>query len=209
MKTLAKETAQYVEIGRGRLYAIAFGCEHPQAKVLLCGPSPINRLYSLAAWVRWARFLVQHNIAAVRFDYRGTGESAGEFVEMSFNDWVDDVEQMSVWADSKLGKCPLVLHGMGMGGLLAEKTFSSGRGEGLLLWSALTRARDLFDQALIMRLSMDMVHTRLKKRKSFHAQCPIRFINSEWIQSGTTIKTSSINGRRCEASGLPRMSSPA
>jgi len=166
MTAICKEKAQYLEIGAERLYVITFGCEAPKAKVLLCGPSPSNRLFSLAAWVRWARFLAQHNFAAVRFDYRGTGESTGEFLEMTFRDWLDDIQQVSAWADSQLGKSPLVLHGMGMGGLLAQRVFNSGRGDALLLWSPLPRAADVFDQALRMRLSLDMVQVRGENRKS-------------------------------------------
>jgi pimeloyl-ACP methyl ester carboxylesterase len=166
MVAVHKEIAQYLQIGNERIYAITFGCENPQAKVLLCGPSPTNRLYSLASWARWARFLAQHNFAAIRFDHRGTGESTGNFVEMTFAHWLEDVQQLAAWADSQLGKSPLILHGMGMGGLLAQKVFSTGQGDALLLWSPAARASDIVNQALIMRVSMDMVQSPPESRKS-------------------------------------------
>lgn len=166
MVAVYKETARYLEVASHSLYTITFGCESPKAKILLCGPGPTHRLYSLAAWVRWARFLAQHNCIAIRFDYRGTGESTGKFVEMTFEDWWDDILQMSAWADAEFGHTPLVLHGIGMGGLLAQKAFTSGRGDALLLWSPSVHASDVLDQALIMRLSMDLMQLKPENRKS-------------------------------------------
>jgi hypothetical protein len=160
------ESARYVELGNERVYTIVFGCERPIAKVLLCGPFPADRLYSLAAWVKWARYLARHNIIAIRFDYRGTGESTGTFTEMNFDHWLADVRDMAQWAASEYGQAPLVLHGKEMGGLLAQKAFASGAGDGLLMWSPPASARELLRQSLTIRLSMDLMLLKPGERKS-------------------------------------------
>jgi len=162
----AWETARYVALGSERVYSIVFGCERPLAKVLLCGPFPADRLYSLAAWVKWARFLAKNGILAIRFDYRGTGESTGTFTEMNFNYWLEDVREMARWAASEFGHAPLVLHGKEMGGLLAQKVFASGGADGLLMWSPPVSARELLRQGLTIRLSMDLMMLKPGERKS-------------------------------------------
>lgn len=160
------ETARYLELGGERVYTVSYGCEAPAAWVLLCGPFPSDRLYSLAAWAKWGRFLACHDLAAVRFDYGGTGESTGRFSEMDFGRWLKDVEAMSDWVSTQAGGRPLVLHGLGMGALLAQKAFSAGRGDALLMWSPPLQALDILKQGLMIRLSMDMLLYRLADRKS-------------------------------------------
>jgi len=160
------EAARYLELGGERVYTVSYGCEAPVAQVLLCGPFASDRLYSLAAWAKWARFLTKNDLAAVRFDYRGTGESTGRFSEMDFGTWLRDVEAMSDWAVSASGGLPLVLHGLGMGALLAQKAFAAGRGDGLLMWSPPAQALDILKQGLMIRLSMDMLLYRVEERKS-------------------------------------------
>lgn len=165
-KSGAWETARYLDMGGERLYTIVFGCERPVAKVLLCGPFPADRLYSLAAWVKWARFLARNNILAIRFDYRGTGESTGTFTETNFHHWLDNVREMTAWAAAEYGHAPLVLHGKEMGGLLAQKVFASGSGDCLLMWSPPASARELLRQGLTLRLSMDLMLLKPGERKS-------------------------------------------
>lgn len=160
------ETARYLDLGGERVYTLIFGCERPVAKVLLCGPFPADRLYSLAAWVKWARFLARNNFMTIRFDYRGTGESTGVFTETNFQHWLDDVREMATWAAAEYKQVPLVLHGKEMGALLAQKVFASGIGDSLLMWSPPVSARELLRQGLTMRLSMDLMLLKPGERKS-------------------------------------------
>jgi alpha/beta superfamily hydrolase len=160
------EQAQYLENGGERLYALLFGCEAPAAWVLLCGPFPSDRLFSLAAWCKWARFLSSHGLAAVRFDYSGTGESTGRFSDMDFERWMADIRAMAEWTAAKAGGGPLFLHGLGMGGLLAQRVFAAGGGDGLLMWSPSKEGLDILKQGLMIRLSMDMLLHRMGDRKS-------------------------------------------
>jgi len=160
------EQGQYLELNGRQIYNITYGCEAPQARVLLCGPFPSDRLHSLVSWVRWARFLARNGVMSIRFDYSGTGESTGRFSETTFDHWYEDTFAMGVWMNSNTPACPLVLHGLGMGGLFAQKAFTAGLGNGLLLWSPANSARDVLNQALILRLSIDMIFLKPDQRKT-------------------------------------------
>ena len=159
------ETARYFELAGEKIYTISYCREAPSAWVLLCGPFPSDRLFSLAAWAKWARYLMKDDIAAVRFDYSGTGESTGDFFKMDFGRWLRDIEGMCDWVSPHTSDLPLILHGLGMGALLAQKAFAAGRGDGLLMWSPPLHALEILKQGLMARLSLDMLH-RVPCRKS-------------------------------------------
>jgi hypothetical protein len=118
--------------------------------------------------MKWARFLAAHNITVVRFDYRGTGESTGQFTNMDFDLWRDDIAEMAGWMFEKMGGVPMVLHGLGMGALLAQKVFASRKGNALLMWSPPLAARDVLKQGLMTRLAMDMALEKPGRRKTAH-----------------------------------------
>jgi alpha-beta hydrolase superfamily lysophospholipase len=162
------ERGTYIAAGGEQIYTISINCESPVAAVLLCGPFPTERLNSLGAWMKWARFLAANKVMAVRFDYRGTGESTGRFVEMDFDIWGEDIIRMADWMAENLETVPLILHGLGMGALLAQKAFALDKGNGLLMWSPPLEARDILKQGLMTRLAMDMALQKPGRRKSAH-----------------------------------------
>lgn len=117
-------------------------------QVLVAGCYAFSRERAYISWVRWARFLARHGLEVLRFDYRGSGESTGTFVEMDFDAWLDDTRCCARWLSDRGGGCPLVLHGFELGALLACKVFSQGIGDALLAWSPPASARDILSQAL-------------------------------------------------------------
>jgi hypothetical protein len=92
--------------------------------------------------------LAARRIEALRFDYRGVGESSGVFEDMSFGIWNEDVEFLAGWLKSRSPDVPLILHGLELGALLSSKTFASGVGDALLLWSAPTSANEVLRRPL-------------------------------------------------------------
>ena len=142
------EQAGYLESGGAHLYSVLHGVADPIARVLLVGPFASERFASYVPWVRWARFLASRRIEALRFDYRGVGESTGVFEEMSFDDWNQDVNFLAGWLKSQSPDVPLILHGLELGALLASKTFAAGAGDALLLWSAPANANEVLRRPL-------------------------------------------------------------
>ncbi len=142
------EQAGYLEFGGAHIYSVLHGVRDPVARILLVGPFASERFFSYIPWVRWARFLAARRIEALRFDYRGVGESTGSFEDMSFSAWNDDVEFLAGWLKKRSPDVPLILQGLELGALLASNTFVRGAGDALLLWAAPANANEVLRRPL-------------------------------------------------------------
>ena len=152
-----EERAGYYPVSGAHLYAVLHEVAEPVARVLLVGPFASERHNSYLPWVRWARYLAAANVEVLRYDYRGTGESTGDFEAMTFADWKEDVTLLSAWLKDREPKAPLVLHGLGLGAILAGKAFDAGTGDGLLLWSAPANANQALRQTLMRWVGLEQI----------------------------------------------------
>lgn len=154
----AGEQAGYLDHGGQQLYYVLHLPDRPvRAMALLAGPFASERPHSYTSWVRWARFLAASGIGAMRFDYRGVGESSGVFEEMTFDLWRLDIHACAQWIHRWFPDAPLALHGLGMGALLATEVFEQGIGDALLLWAPPSSGREVLSDALRRRLAIDYV----------------------------------------------------
>jgi alpha/beta superfamily hydrolase len=159
------EQAGYLEVSGTHLYTVLHGVADPVARVLLVGPFGGERHSSYIPWVRWARFLAARRIETLRYDYRGMGESTGVFQDMSFDNWIEDVEFLAGWLQSRLPDVPLILHGLGLGALLASKVFAADVANALLLWSAPANAHEVLRAALLRCIAVDNMFKYGDERK--------------------------------------------
>lgn len=148
------EQARYFESGGDHLYTVLHAVPEPTARVLLIGAFGAERHTSYLPWVRWARFLASRHIECLRFDYRGIGESTGDFQRLSFKDWREDVERLAHWLEQKSPEAPLILHGLELGAILASHVFANGIGDALLLWAAPHNANQVLRTPLQRRLAV-------------------------------------------------------
>jgi pimeloyl-ACP methyl ester carboxylesterase len=65
--------------------------------VVLCHGFTGQRLESHRLFVKMARDLAAHGIAALRFDFRGSGESEGHFQDMTISGEISDAEAALRW----------------------------------------------------------------------------------------------------------------
>jgi hypothetical protein len=149
------EKAGYLELSGAHLYTVLHHVPDPIARILLVGPFASERHFSYVPWVRWARFLASKGIEALRYDYRGVGESTGAFEDMSLDHWSEDVAFLAHWLRRRSPDVPLILHGLELGALLASRIFETGVGDALLLWSAPDNANDVLRAALLRRIAID------------------------------------------------------
>jgi len=122
---------------RGMLHLPDTGTKHPGV-ILFHGFSG-DRMEPGFMFVRFSRLLAKHNIASVRFDFLGSGESDGSFTDMTFS---NEVEQASLIFDyfknlDAVDEQNIILLGLSMGGALAGYLagMRSSELKGLVLWA--------------------------------------------------------------------------
>src|ERR1041385_4077738 len=126
MNTLTQEITErsgYFDQKGSQLFYTLHAAAEPAAIAVLARPFATERVTTYAPWVRWARFLARHGITTLHFDYRGVGESTGDFAELSVADWQDDLTLCVNWLREQNPGRPLLVHGLGFGGLLAAQLF--------------------------------------------------------------------------------------
>jgi len=160
------ERAGYFPVSGAHLYTVLHEVKNPVARVLLVGPFASERHNSYLPWMRWARYLAAENIEVLRYDYRGIGESTGVFEQMTFEDWSHDVRLLSAWFESRAPHVPLVLHGLGLGAILAGRAFDEGIGEALLLWSPPADANQALRATLMRWVGLEQIFKFGDDRKS-------------------------------------------
>ena len=152
------ELADYLPVGDEQLYYVlhqAMGA--PRGRVLLLGPFASERPHRYIPWVRWARFLAHRGYEAMRLDYRGCGESSGRFEDHDFLSWKDDARLCFDWLASRRPRAPAIIHGLGMGALLADRLFREGVGDALILWLPPKSGKEMLYQQLQLKLANDFV----------------------------------------------------
>lgn len=125
--------------------------------VLLLGPFAAERERAHLTLVRFARSLAAEGFDALRFDFRGVGESAGRFEDQTFSTWRDDARAALDHLASIAPGVPLSLVGVRLGALLAADLFAAGLGDRLLLWAPPESGRALLWETLRRTLTAEMM----------------------------------------------------
>jgi dipeptidyl aminopeptidase/acylaminoacyl peptidase len=98
-------------------------------------------------FVKTARRLASEGIASLRFDFRGSGESEGEFRDMTVSGEIKDAAASLdfLCGRSEVDKDRLGVLGLSMGGFVASRLASQDRRvKTLVLWAAAARASERF-----------------------------------------------------------------
>jgi pimeloyl-ACP methyl ester carboxylesterase len=87
--------------------------------------------------------LAQEGHHVLRFDYFGTGDSAGRVEEGSLSAWVEDIQQAALELREISGARQLSILGKRLGGALAIKACRAGLdAKRLVLWDPVVKGRD-------------------------------------------------------------------
>jgi hypothetical protein len=74
---------------------------------------------------------------------------------MSFEHWIEDAELLARWLSNREPRVPLLLHGLGLGALLAAKAFEKGLGSGLLMWAPPADAHRALRSLLVRSINLE------------------------------------------------------
>ena len=119
-------TEEFVEIPTGGQHA--FGVLHhsaepdPELGLVYCAPFAEEQKSAYRVFVEFARRAAAKGIASLRFDYRGTGDSDGNFQDFTLEDWVDDTAAAVVCLKRKTRVGRIGIVGVRLGGMIAVQT---------------------------------------------------------------------------------------
>lgn len=108
-----------------------------------------TRTESHRMFVKLSRRLAEHNIASLRFDFRGSGDSAGDFENLTIRSQIADaLEAIRFLARHKrVNSRRLALIGMSMGGAIAAHVVARERTrvKTLVLWAPVAEGAGILD----------------------------------------------------------------
>jgi dipeptidyl aminopeptidase/acylaminoacyl peptidase len=100
-------------------------------------------------FVKLSRALAGHGIASLRFDYRGSGDSAGEFEDMTIRSEVADTQEAIKFLahHKQINSRRLALIGLSMGGVVASYVVAreTARFKSLVLWAPVAEGAGILD----------------------------------------------------------------
>lgn len=145
-----------------------FGIYHPPAGmpkdegVVLCPPLFAEYLRTHACLRRVAVALADAGVPVLRFDYRGTGDSAGDFEETTPDDWRRDIAAAIAELQDLSGVGRVRLVGVRLGATLAAQVATDIRAvNSLVLWDPIING-DIYVKQL------EQTHRRLLAAHGLH-----------------------------------------
>lgn len=129
----------YVHTSRGNLFR-AYGIpgKSQGPSIVICNPLAEEAKSSFAVTMELCRALWKEGWSVVRFDYRGTGDSEGDFADSGLEDWLADAFSIIRDFTKRVGGSQIILMGLRLGANIASEICSRrGKEEnlkGIVLW---------------------------------------------------------------------------
>lgn len=140
---MANSVFHFGEVGLLGALRTPVRLQRRSAAVVLCNPlsEEANRAHRLYRVI--AADLERQGFATLRFDYRCTGDSAGDEADARLDEWVEDVVTAAGEAMQRAGVGRVVLCGARLGATLAALAAATGhlRVRQLVLWDAVIEGR--------------------------------------------------------------------
>jgi alpha/beta superfamily hydrolase len=159
------ESIEYLDVGGSQVYTVLHSPAKPAAAVLLCGPVSSERARPHRTLVDLARAIADAGFLAMRFDYRGMGESTGRFEDFTLTDWHSDVAACARHLAATAPGVPLALWGIRAGALLASECFREGLGDAAM-FCAPASGRDMLNEILRRSFVADALAGSTGRRRS-------------------------------------------
>ena len=151
-------TPHFIDSVAGPVFALHFAPAGPARGAVLYLPplaEEMNRCRALAA--AQAQALADAGYACLLLDYFGTGDSAGELIDATWDTWRGDALAAANWLEQESGM-PVTLWGCRLGALLAADIAGRApeRFRRLLLWQPIVDGKMYFTQILRLRVAFLM-----------------------------------------------------
>jgi len=149
--------------GRDLFAMLHRGGDRPRATALVVHPFAEEKKFSYRVLVNLARVLATREVATLRFDLSGCGDSSGESGDATLDAWSEEVRAASDHLRSEFPDTPQVLVGLRLGATLA---LSVARyltpPPALVLWEPILSGRRYVDEVLRRRMIKEMMTTGRK-----------------------------------------------
>ena len=140
---------------KGVLYAPS---ETPLGSVLFCNPLFEERKSSQRVMVECARALCDDGLMVLRFDYRGCGDSTGDFKDFNTTHWLADIRSAAKVLRERSGDAALTLLGLRLGANLAVGSALEGLNpKALILWEPIAEGNAYIEHELRRKVLREMV----------------------------------------------------
>lgn len=198
--------------GRVPLHGVLHGCCDAMAPpwgIVFCDPFAEEKKCAHRVLVEAARAFCAADITCLRFDYRGTGDSPGEFVDATPEQWVQDIAAAVAYAREALQLEVVGLLGLRLGGALAVQAAQSAGGVDLLvLWEPVTDGRQFIGQ----NLRRSMIKAMMTRGAEFDAH-QVRQAHAEEVFDFDGYRVSAETRSQIEAldlqEGVPGFTGPS
>jgi exosortase A-associated hydrolase 2 len=130
----------------------------PRGSLVVCNPLFEERKPAQRILVETARAFCGAGYAVLRFDYRGCGDSSGEFDSFSVADWEADIAGAAAFLKSRAGSGPAGFLGLRLGASLGMKACSQDCFfQFAVLWEPVLQGREYLEQELRRKLMKEMM----------------------------------------------------
>jgi uncharacterized protein len=149
----------FLQSATGLRFAIASQPESaPVGGLLYLHPfaEEMNRSRRMAALA--ARTFAQQGWLVLQLDLFGCGDSAGDFGDAGWQDWIEDVSAAWTWLESHCPDGPLAIWTLRAGSLLAADWIAhTGESPSLLLWQPALQGQQTLTQFLRLKAASQML----------------------------------------------------
>jgi hypothetical protein len=132
-------------------------CEFPEQNkekypvILMLHGFTGNHIEPSFLFPRFSKVASKIGFATVRFDFKGSGNSDGEFYEMTSKTELNDAQEILnfILSDNRFDKTNIFVLGLSMGGTIALRLVGKNpkRFKGCVLWSAASYNKELFSKS--------------------------------------------------------------
>lgn len=140
----------------GVLHSPELGFPVKTAGLIFCSPFAEEKLWSQRVYVNFARMLSAKGHYALRFDYRGHGDSDGQFEGATIESRVADILAATNWFRRETGVKRVGFLGLRLGALLAALAAKKATSDFLVLWEPVIDGEAYIQQCLRSNLATQM-----------------------------------------------------